>query len=78
LVAAHPELHRAGHRARTHFGQAAVQDSRCVLVQATRGRKITVERIAPTDWIVVYQEKKYMVLTDEHGCLLSATMPDYA
>ena len=39
--------------------------------------EITVERIAPTDWIVVYQDKKYMVLTDEHGCMLSATMPDY-
>src|SRR6266404_269605 len=39
--------------------------------------EITDERITPTDWSVVYQDKKYTVLTDEHGCLLSATMPDY-
>ena len=31
----------------------------------------------PTDWVVGYQDKKYLVLTDEHGCMLSATMPDY-
>jgi uncharacterized protein len=40
--------------------------------------EITVERIAPTDWIVVYQDKKYLVLTDQRGCILSATMPDYS
>lgn len=38
---------------------------------------ITVERIDPTDWVIGYQDKKYLVLTDEHGCMLSATMPDY-
>jgi dienelactone hydrolase len=40
--------------------------------------EITVERVSPTDWIVVYQDKKYLVLTDERGCMLSATMPDYS
>lgn len=39
--------------------------------------EITVERVDPTDWIVSYQDKKYLVHTNEQGCLLSATMPDY-
>jgi uncharacterized protein len=39
--------------------------------------EITVERVDPTDWVVGYQDKKYLVLTNEHGCMLSATMPDY-
>ena len=39
--------------------------------------EITVERVDPTDWIVGYQDKKYLVQTSERGCLLSATMPDY-
>src|SRR5246127_2089915 len=39
--------------------------------------EITVERIDSTDWIVSYQDKKSLVHTNEQGCLLSATMPDY-
>jgi hypothetical protein len=39
--------------------------------------EIAVDRIDPTDWVVSYQDKKYLVVTDEHGCMLSATMPDY-
>jgi dienelactone hydrolase len=39
--------------------------------------EITVERIDPTDWVVGYQDKKYVVLTDDRGCLLSATLPEY-
>jgi dienelactone hydrolase len=39
--------------------------------------EITVERVDPTDWVVGYQDKKYLVLTNEHGCMLSATIPDY-
>jgi pimeloyl-ACP methyl ester carboxylesterase len=46
------------------------------LYSASRS-EITVERLDPTDWLVGYQDKKYLVLTDEHGCMLSATMPDY-
>jgi uncharacterized protein len=38
---------------------------------------ITVERIDPVNWIVSYQDKKYLALTDDHGCMVSATMPDY-
>jgi uncharacterized protein len=40
--------------------------------------EITVERVDPTDWIVGYQGKKYLVHTNEQGCLLSAIMPDYS
>ncbi len=39
--------------------------------------EITVERVDPTDWVVGYQDKEYLALTNEHGCLLSAAMPDY-
>lgn len=39
--------------------------------------EITVDRVDPTDWVVGNQDKKYLVRTDEHGCMLSATMPDY-
>jgi uncharacterized protein len=39
--------------------------------------EITVERVDPTDWVVGYQDKKYLVLTNEQGCMLSAAMPDY-
>lgn len=46
------------------------------MYSASRG-EITVERLAPTDWVVSYQDKKYLVLTDERGCMLSAAMPDY-
>jgi hypothetical protein len=38
---------------------------------------ITVQRIDPTDWVVGYQHKNYLVLTNDRGCLLSATLPDY-
>ncbi len=38
---------------------------------------ITVERVNATDWVVGYQDKTYLALTNERGCLLSATMPDY-
>src|SRR5579871_3343657 len=39
--------------------------------------EVSVERIDPTDWVVTYQEKKYLVLTDEQGCMLAATLPDF-
>jgi pimeloyl-ACP methyl ester carboxylesterase len=39
--------------------------------------EITVERVDPTDWVVGYQDRKYLVLTNEHGCMLSATLPGY-
>jgi uncharacterized protein len=39
--------------------------------------EIEVERIDPTDWVVTANKKRYLVLTDEHGCMLSASLPDY-
>jgi uncharacterized protein len=39
--------------------------------------EVTVKRIDATDWVVGYQDKTYLVLTDENGCMLEATMPDY-
>jgi dipeptidyl aminopeptidase/acylaminoacyl peptidase len=38
---------------------------------------ITVERVGPTDWVVAAHNKKYLVLTDENGCMLAATLPEY-
>lgn len=39
--------------------------------------ELTVERVDPTDWVIGYQDKTYLVLTDDRGCMLSASMPDY-
>lgn len=39
--------------------------------------EITVERLSEKQWVVIYRDKKYLVATNEHGCMLSATMPDY-
>ena len=39
--------------------------------------EVEVEQIDPTDWKVVYHNKKYFVFTDRMGCMLSATLPDY-
>ncbi len=38
---------------------------------------IIVQRVDLTDWVVGYQDRRYLVLTDDQGCMLSATMPDY-
>jgi dienelactone hydrolase len=38
---------------------------------------VLVERIDGTDWTVTFHNKSYRVLTDEHGCMLSATLPEY-
>jgi dienelactone hydrolase len=38
---------------------------------------ILVERVDSTDWTVTYRNKSYRMLTDEHGCMLSATLPEY-
>jgi len=38
---------------------------------------VLVERVDGTDWTVTFHNKSYRVLTDEHGCMLSATLPEY-
>jgi len=39
--------------------------------------EVRVERLDPTDWIVAYRDKRFRVLTDDAGCLLAATLPEY-
>lgn len=46
------------------------------LYSATR-TEVDVERLDSRDWEVTYQEKKYLVLTDEQGCMQTATLPDF-
>jgi dienelactone hydrolase len=43
---------------------------------ADKRAELEVERIHPTDWVVSVNKKRYEVLTDEAGCLLSATLGD--
>ena len=38
---------------------------------------VLVERVDVTDWTVTFHNKSYRVLTDEHGCMLTATLPEY-
>jgi uncharacterized protein len=38
---------------------------------------VLVERLDATDWTVSFRNKSYRVLTDEHGCMLSASLPEY-
>jgi uncharacterized protein len=36
-----------------------------------------VERVDRNDWVLRINNKRYEVLTDDQGCMLSATLPDY-
>ncbi len=38
---------------------------------------VEVEQVDETDWVVRYNDKRYLVLTDDRGCMLSATLPDF-
>jgi len=38
---------------------------------------VLVERVDGSDWTVPFHNKNYRVLTDEQGCMLSATLPEY-
>jgi dienelactone hydrolase len=46
------------------------------LFSDSRG-EVLVERLDATDWIVSYHNKRFEVLTDKEGCMLSAILPDY-
>ncbi len=46
------------------------------LYRESRG-EVQVERIDATDWVVNAKNKRYLVLTDDQGCMLSATLPEY-
>jgi uncharacterized protein len=39
--------------------------------------EVQVQRLNPTDFVLHANKKRYEVLTDEQGCMLSATLPDY-
>ncbi|PWT72883.1 MAG: hypothetical protein C5B46_06215, partial [Proteobacteria bacterium] len=39
--------------------------------------EIEVERVDSTDWVVTANKKKYLVLTDDQGCMLAASLPEY-
>ncbi len=38
---------------------------------------VLVQRIDATDWNVSFHNKTYRVLTDDRGCMLAATLPEY-
>jgi uncharacterized protein len=38
---------------------------------------VLVERLDGVDWKVGFRGKTYQVLTDEHGCMLTASLPEY-
>jgi dienelactone hydrolase len=68
-------LEEAVLRART-LDQPASKIPAASLYSDTRG-EVLVERVDATDWVVSYHNKHYIVLTDEHGCMLAATLPDH-
>src|SRR5215469_1523878 len=39
--------------------------------------ELTVKRLDATDWTIDYRDKHYEVLTDEQGCMVAATLPDF-
>jgi pimeloyl-ACP methyl ester carboxylesterase len=38
---------------------------------------VEVERVDATDWVVTANKKRYLVLTDQRGCMLAASLPEY-
>ena len=38
---------------------------------------VAIDRIDATDWTVHYHNKTYQVLTDDRGCVISASLPDF-
>jgi uncharacterized protein len=46
------------------------------LYSDSRG-EVLVERLDGTNWVVSYHNKRYEVLTDAQGCMLSAMLPDF-
>jgi uncharacterized protein len=38
---------------------------------------VLVERVDAVDWKVSFRNKTYQVLTDDHGCMLAATLPEF-
>ena len=68
-------IEQAVSRARV-LGQTSVSFPVASLYNDTQ-TEVHVDKIDSTDWEVTYQEKKYLVLTDEQGCMQTATLPDF-
>ena len=58
------------------LGQPSSKIQAASLYSDSRG-EVLVERLDETDWVVSYHNKRYDVLTDQQGCMLSATLPDH-
>ena len=56
--------------------QPATRIPAASLFSATKG-EIAVTRLDPTDWVLSYHNKRYEVLTDSDGRVLTASLPDY-
>jgi dienelactone hydrolase len=58
------------------LGQLSSAIPAASLYSDSRG-EVQVDRLDSTDWVVSYHNKRYEVLTDEQGCMLSAILPDH-
>jgi dienelactone hydrolase len=68
-------VEQAVRRARV-LGGASARIPAANLYHDTRG-DVEVDQVDSTDWVVRYNHKRYEVLTDEHGAMLSATLPEF-
>jgi len=68
-------VEQAVRRARV-LGGDSVRVTAANLYRDTRG-DVEVDRVDATDWVVRYNHKRYEVLTDENGAMLSATLPEF-
>ena len=57
-------------------GQASSKIPGASLYSDSRG-DVLVERLDAVDWVISYHNKRYDVLTDAQGCMLSATLPEH-
>ena len=58
------------------LGQPSVKIPGASLYSSSRS-DILVERLDATDWVVSAHGKRYEVMSDEQGCMISAILPDY-
>jgi dipeptidyl aminopeptidase/acylaminoacyl peptidase len=58
------------------LGAASARVTATSLYSDTRG-EVEVERLDGTDWVVSYHGKRWEVVSDEHGCVLAASLPTH-
>ena len=58
------------------LGTAKVKLPAASLFSSSR-TDISVEEIDAVDWVVTYHDRSYRVLSDTHGCMLAATLPEF-